>query len=664
MTDQVTDQSWIETVVLPTEVFDQPPTMALEGPDVGPFARWVANLVIRARAGGRVALWALPKAAGWWWGLAKWSPLAAWDIALWLVRWLLVAEVRNQQRRLAATAQSRDSTNSEQTRASDGYDNKDALLWRKRRWRWGTVGALALAGVLLWRVRLGGATPDLADPRTALGLVLGLIVLTGGLGALVEHPADVVESMPAEVPGIPTAALVAEWFHDAGITTSPLAPVVLAHDPVYDPLGRGFLIRLWLPKGITTLKVRGRLTELASAAQTNRRCLFLDDLDDQGAAENMIELFVADADPMSLPPPGWPLLAMDALDAFADWPAGYDGRLRPVMLRSCEQHALIVSRPRRGKTTALRAFAYRAVLDPRVILAVFNGGRNADYDAFREFCEPGAYAAEGNVEGAATAYLERLVQQHPDRMARIAAEGRRVGADTTRISTQTARAVRPVEVILDEVHKLVNHPVHGERARPALYYLLTEGAKAGIWLRAATQRTGGKVLPVEIRTQFGIRIALKVSSWQESVAALGDNSKAIGLDASTLSGRKGEALVVVDADDAEPVNTWLRIVPALPELLGPALARIRAVRRAAAGPAPAEVQDGPQDIVHRVLRVWPEGEDRMHSSALAAALEVDQDTLRRDLAAAGVQQQAQVTIRGVNRRGYRLEDVRAGQTPA
>lgn len=655
MTEQAVDQAWVETVVLPDHVLEDPPTLVLEGGQVGRLVQWTANTLVRVKAAGRVVAWALPRALGWWWGLARWSPVAARDILLWLVHWLLVTEVRQQQRRLAVTAQSPRSTNGEAASASSGYDSKDALLWRKRRWRWGlTVLPAAVAAVWWWRA--GWPVPVLGwQGRLLTGLVVA--VLAAGLGALVEHPADVVDPMPASVPGTPTAALVAEWFADAGITTNSLAPVVMAHDPVYDTLGRGFVIRLWLPKGVTTAKVRDRMTELASAAQRNRRCLFLDDLDDTGAEENVIELFVADADPMTLPPAPWPLLVMDALDSFAAWPLGYDGRIRPVLVETAEQHALIVSRPRRGKTTVLRAFAYQAVLDPRVILAVFDGGRTADYEPFRRFCEPGAFCREGDVEGAATDYLERLVQQHPDRMARLAAWGRETGQDGTRITTASARVVRPVHVILDEVHKLVNHPVHGARAQAALYFLLTEGAKAGYLIRAATQRTGGKVLPVPIRSQFGIRVALKVSSWQESQAALGDNAKAIGLDASTLSGRKGEALIVVDADDAEPVNTWLRIVPALPEVLGPALERIAAVR-AAARPEPAPAVEDGLTIVQRVLRAWPEGVSRMHAGTLAEALGVDQEALRDELAAAGVQQRPQVTIRGVNRRGYHLEDVR------
>ena len=150
---------------------------------------------------------------------------------------------------------------------------------------------------------------------------------------------------------------------------------------------------------------------------------------------------------------------------------------------------------------------------------------------------------------------------------------------------------------------------------------------------------------------------MKVATWQNSQAILSGDSQATGLDASTLTGRRGEAMVRVDADDADPVATRLRIAPATAEHLEPVLALVAERRRLGEVETPA---DGP-GIVERVLSVWPPGQRNALTRDLATSLNISPADLKGELLAVGIEQRKAVDGGPAGTSvGYRYTDLVGG----
>ena len=367
-----------------------------------------------------------------------------------------------------------------------------------------------------------------------------------------------------------------------------------------------------------------------------------------------VDCWLADVDPMTLPPPAWPLMEGGDLHWGAPWTLGWTLRGEPVDVHSVDAHILVGSQPRKGKTTVLRAFALAHILDPRAELAIFNLGGTEDYAGFKPFAS--VYRTDAQATDACMAYLDGLEPERARRMRVLS------GLGLSRLEARAVGQVRPLLVIIDEVHRLTTHPTHGGPDGPAvkqLRLLMQECAKAGIRFLFATQRPDSTVMPPQIRDLCGVRVALKVATWQNSQAILSGDSQATGLDASTLTGRRGEAMVRVDADDADPVSTRLRIAPATVDHLEPVLALVADRRRLAEVTASPGGAAGP-GIRERVLGVWPVGQRNALTKDLAAGVGMSAADLKGELLAVGIQQQKAVATPAGTSVGYRYSDLVGG----
>ena len=252
------------------------------------------------------------------------------------------------------------------------------------------------------------------------------------------------------------------------------------------------------------------------------------------------------------------------------------------------------------------------------------------------------------------AYLNELEPERARRMQVLS------GLGLSRLEPRAVGQVRPLLVVIDEFHRLTTHPGHGGKDGSAvkrLRMLMQECAKAGIRFLIATQRPDDVVMPNQIRDLCGVRVALKVATWQNSQAILAGDSQRSGLDASALSGRRGEAMVRVDADDADPVATRLRIAPATADHLDPVLQRLAESRQ----PRPANVEADPGTSWREtVLSVWPVGQQNAFTRELAASLNVSAFDVKAGLSAEGVEQRASVSVGRAVTVGYRRGDLVGG----
>ena len=118
-------------------------------------------------------------------------------------------------------------------------------------------------------------------------------------------------------------------------------------------------------------------------------------------------------------------------------------------------------------------------------------------------------------------------------------------------------------------------------------------------------------------------------------------------------------MVRIDADDADPVATRLRIAPATADHLEPVLEQLAERRQVQVAP----VEAGPS-MRERVLGVWPAGQRNVLTRDLAASLNITADQVKQGLLAEGVAQRKVVETPQGTSVGYRHGDLVGGPVDA
>lgn len=527
-------------------------------------------------------------------------------------------------------------------------DKAVALVRAERQARkWSIIRRMVLTGAFDAGLVAGGwwvhGRPTWQEAPAWVALAVAVVVFLGRVGSdkgQIVQPVTVVMPHTLTEESIRVAA-AASGFGDVRIVPP---------GPRRDGLGTSWVMEL--PPGKKHYAdVEKDAAAFAANLHSDGDLLDVKPVPGRGLAVNC---WLAEVDPMTLPAPAWPLLEGRDLPWGSPWTLGWTLRSEPVDVHSVDAHILVGSQPRKGKTTALRAFALAHILDPRAELAVFNLGGTEDFAGFRPFSR--VYRNDAGAVDACMAFLDGLEAERARRMQVLS------GLGLSRLEAKAVGKVAPLLVIIDEVHRLTTHPTHGGENGPAvkrLRMLMQECAKAGIRFLFATQRPDSTVMPNQVRDLCGVRLALKVATWQNSQAILAGDSQSSGLDASTLSGRRGEAMVRIDADDADPVATRLRIAPATAEHLEPVLLQL-AERRTVGQVAAAEAAGSGPSWRERVLGVWPAGQRNAFTRDLAAALGVSASDLKSGLAGEGVEQRASVSVAGAVSVGFRHADLVGG----
>ncbi len=90
-------------------------------------------------------------------------------------------------------------------------------------------------------------------------------------------------------------------------------------------------------------------------------------------------------------------------------------------------------------------------------------------------------------------------------------------------------------VVIDEVQRAFEHREYGAELDDVLTDLVKVAPAVGVMVLCSTQKPDKTATPARFRDQFGMRFALRVTSWQVSEVILGAGSYSEGLDASLLS---------------------------------------------------------------------------------------------------------------------------------
>jgi FtsK/SpoIIIE family len=520
---------------------------------------------------------------------------------------------------------------------------------RRVRVRWAVTGAAVIAVALAGRW-LAGHQPILAAVAA-----LAVLVALGVYGAEPGQIVTVVD-VPVEV-GI-TPDRVIGGFVKAGITKPGGEAARILGVP--HPVGDGHEIHVAVPEGTPFAEVAKKRHALASGMGVAADCLELDPLERR--PENELMLYVSRVHPLDRRLPEWPLLTADRHNLFRPFVAGWDSRGNPVTLQLMWLHTLVGAAPRKGKSTILRLVCTAVTLDPRADLIIVDFAGGLDFAPFEPVAKHVISGPTAEHVEQFSALLDRLQGEYERRMAAIKRAGLK-RAPQNRVTEAMAATpeFRPIVVVVDEF-QVATMSEQGKDVVRQWSELMKVCPKAGIVFVAATQNADQDAVPTTLRNIMFQRVSLSVATYQASMAILGNEAQARGLDAAELGGAPGYAIAWgSDSEDGPGFKGRFR-TPNVSPADAEAIADRVAVSRGAGVPvvetaAAVDVGSVPPWLM-AVLDAWPAGQDRAHLSALADAVGMDKAMLSHGLRTLGLAGK-QTKVAGVNATGYRLADVQA-----
>jgi S-DNA-T family DNA segregation ATPase FtsK/SpoIIIE len=492
--------------------------------------------------------------------------------------------------------------------------------------------AIALAA-LIGGTALFAVVASPGSPLTRWGVVAVLVGAFGAVGAPADRPwiehATVSPEARKITPDLLVQAFAAARLCSLDPDKAPgpirfLSPI--AHD------GPGVRAVIELPAGKTATDALARREQIAAGLDIDEFRVFLERQRGTSGSARRVVAWIADRDPYEQASPHTPLIGAKTWDFWAPFPFGLDARGRTVSIGLVWSSLLIGSIPRMGKTNAARLPAAAAALDPYMRLVIADGKGGKDF-------EPLTVVAHFYISGIRAAAVEALVQVLTDavedmntrfeRMARLPDDICPEGKVTPHITRRTSYGMPLTVILVDEVHRYLEHPDHGRTIHGLLTELAKAGPAAGYILVLATQRPDTKTMPEDLRGQIGTRFALRTMNWQASETILGAGTYTAGLDSSKFLRTHLGVGILLGSDDQQVTDG--EAVTVRTNLLGIAelrriAARGRQLRLDAGtltGTAAGEqvIEETPRRrLLDDVLDVFEPGEDRVWSETLCARL--------------------------------------------
>ncbi|WP_226361564.1 FtsK/SpoIIIE domain-containing protein [Pseudonocardia sp. ICBG1142] len=458
-------------------------------------------------------------------------------------------------------------------------------------------------------------------------LVLALVL--GKVGTPVDRPitgASVVrtrvERLTSEVVIRSLAALGISGINQAmskggqGITF----PAPITRD------GPGWRADVDLPHGVTAVDVIERRDRLASGLRRPMGCVWPEP--NQAEHAGRLVLWVGDNDLATSKPVAWPLAKRGTVDLHRPVPFGVDQRGRSVDILMMFESVLIGSKPRMGKTFAMRVLILAAALDAGAQLRVFELKGTGDLSMVEHCCHRYGSGADPATLEACMDTLREVYAELDTRAAtirRLPRERCPENKVTPQLSARRELKLHTQVIGIDERQELFSHPDHKDEAARLAEAIIKRGPALGIILILATQRPDAKSMPTGVSANIGIRFCLRVMGQVENDMVLGTSSYQQGLRATMFTAKdKGIGYLVGAGDDAQIVRTAYIDGPAA-EAIG---ARARALREAAGtitGHAAGEVDETTETTARRSIladmaAVFGPDEDRLWSEVIATRL--------------------------------------------
>ena len=437
--------------------------------------------------------------------------------------------------------------------------------------------------------------------------------------------------------------------------------------------GRGYEVVVDLPYGKTAGDAAAAVDKIASGLDVDTAQVFPEPV---AGKSRRVSLYVADEDPMLLPPHRSPLARLPKVSVWDAQPLARTPLGFPVKATLLFNSFLVGALPRSGKSFAAKCLVAPAVLDPDCDLTVLDCGGGRDWLPTQEIAVDYVAGDEEEDLIRIVAILNRIRDEARERLAQFRKMSAAEMPEDKLTRALAADGMRPHVIVVDELQNLLraNNKEIRKAALEVLVWLAKTAPKAGYILVAITQRPAADVIPADFRDIVSVRIALRTKTRQGSDAVLGSDISATGYRTDRfLESHKGAAVIggisTGKGGDLQVART---------DLLMPAeFARACAVgrkRREDAGTlrgaaigdaAPVEITI---TVLEDVAAVWPGDEAKVHAHVILARLKeihpgryegmADEAALTRALKPYNITS-GQVSRGGVNRNGYKLSEIRA-----
>ncbi|MEU4455573.1 hypothetical protein AB0F44_29880 [Nocardioides sp. NPDC023903] len=292
--------------------------------------------------------------------------------------------------------------------------------------------------------------------------------------------------------------------------------------------GPGWLARVNLPEGVTSVKVLERRDGLASALR-----IPVDQVWPSAGPDHpgQLDLWVGYKPASEMGQPSWSLAADNARTSFFE-PGEFssDERSRPIDTTLFQRSYLIGGQPGSGKSYAARALIAIAMLDPTCELKIAEFKGTGDFLDLEPLCSTYVVGVDDEALDQGAAIGRWLVVEAEKRGKRILEARKRgeapQGKVTPELAAKPGSGLHPVCVVIDEAHELFLYSPDAasdfERAIKRLRAL-------GICVILATQIPDKASLPPGITRCVTNRWCLSVAGQVENDMILGTGAYKRGL---------------------------------------------------------------------------------------------------------------------------------------
>ena len=313
------------------------------------------------------------------------------------------------------------------------------------------------------------------------------------------------------------------------------------------------------------------------------------------------------------------------------------GKSHPELLRGGAW--FVGGRPASGKSSLCRIAAAHTALDPTAILIVVNLKGSPDYVALQPICHrylAGSPETNPDIIPATIDLLRWVLGEcarRNDLLVDLVRAGKAESADVTPELAQAHDELRPMTVILDEVHRLFDTSDNPEAAAAAelLAKVIKAVRSAGITLICATQLAGTESVPPVVTRAARLRGCLVVSDSTSFRQIYGDAGKGAFAAAGVSRFRPGTVLLASETGAPLKVgchNTTPAVLAQIGQRALAARERLHLLTGEAAGEQfeVAEREDPTlllRDVLAAIPAAEPAGGTRDAGVAWVAELEVD-----------------------------------------
>jgi S-DNA-T family DNA segregation ATPase FtsK/SpoIIIE len=326
----------------------------------------------------------------------------------------------------------------------------------------------------------------------------------------------------------PTLEIITQAFDDLGIPKltayikdkKTLEWVIDLH-----PDGDGWGVELDLPKGVKAEQIIQKRKELSSALRRPLSAVWPEAV--PGEHEGRLYLWIGRRDLAKRKPIPHPNLKSGVTDVFSWVPFGELPRGTKITAPLFQANWLIGGAMGNGKTGTLRTLVTAIALDVVCDLWIHEHSGKGDLKAFADvshrYCsglddEAIAYTYESmKLLRAELVKRQKIFREVPD-------DEKSDGGALTRQMAEKDKRLRPIGVIVDEVHNALRHPLYGEKIAADMEFIMRVGRAYGIFFIIASQRPGADSIPVPITAVIVIRCCHKVNDQGTADMILGTGS--------------------------------------------------------------------------------------------------------------------------------------------